>query len=73
MIFYIIIAILFGFLLGYCMGKRQGRETGYREAQAMVPLQLRQRSLETGNCALCETNWTKAAKCEIFSKDLNTL
>lgn len=73
MIFYIIIGSLFTFLLGYCMGKRQGWKSGYREAEVLMPLKLRQASLEAGKCVICDENWTKASQCEIFSRDGDTL
>lgn len=73
MIFYIIIGSLFAFLLGYCMGKQQGWKSGYREAEVLMPLKLRQDSLEAGKCVICDENWVKASQCEIFSRDVDTL
>lgn len=43
------------FLIGFILGKRAGRKQGYREGLTSAPLQLRERSLDQGRCALCQS------------------
>ncbi len=64
MMVYIGLSMLVAFLLGYVWGKRQGRAAGYLEAEAVVPLDLRQQSLEQGQCVLCEEYWLKTRTAE---------
>ena len=64
MMVYIGLGMLVAFLLGYIWGKRQGRAAGYLEAEAVVPLDLRQQSLVQGQCVLCEEYWLKAGTDE---------
>ncbi|HWR07346.1 hypothetical protein [Sporomusa sp.] len=64
MIVYIVLSMLFAFLLGYIWGKRRGWETGYLEAEAVVPLNLRQQSLEQGKCVICEEYWLQTMTAE---------
>ncbi|QDR80614.1 hypothetical protein [Sporomusa termitida] len=59
MMIYIVLSMLFAFLAGYILGKRRGWATGYLEAEAVVPLNLRQQSLEQGQCVICEEYWLK--------------
>lgn len=59
MIIYITVSMLLAFLVGYIWGKRRGRAAGYLEAEAAVPLTLRQQSLEQGQCVLCQEYWLK--------------
>jgi hypothetical protein len=47
------IVLLIVFFAGYRLGKRQGWKTGFAEAEAMVPLRLREESYELGKCSLC--------------------
>ncbi len=73
MIFCITVTSLLAFLVGYSIGKRQGREAGYREAESVMPLKLRQQSLEAGKCIICDEFWAKTSNYEISCRDLNTL
>lgn len=73
MILYIIVGIVTAFLLGYIVGKHYGWEKGYIEAEAIVPLELRQQSLEKGKCLICAGSWGKERNYENFSRDLDTL
>lgn len=67
------LGICVSFLLGYILGKRNGWQEGYREAEAIVPLDIRQQSLEKGKCIICDENWIKTASFENSSRDLDTL
>lgn len=68
-----VIFILVAFLLGYIAGKQHGRKKGYKEAAAVVPLELRLQSLEKGKCIICASSWEKSRIYENFSRDLDTL
>jgi hypothetical protein len=70
---YIALGIMFSFLLGYILGKRQGWATGCSETEAVMPLKLRQQSLEHGKCVICEEYWIKMTIDEKNSRDLETL
>ncbi|BBB93090.1 MAG TPA: hypothetical protein PKA28_01350 [Methylomusa anaerophila] len=50
----LIIAVIAAFLLGYIAGKYQGRVIGRKEAAAELPLLMRQKSLESGRCLICQ-------------------
>lgn len=41
------------FLLGYGIGRRIGKGEGYRQGQALIPLELRRLALENGRCPTC--------------------
>lgn len=43
------------FLIGYILGKRKGEKLGYIQGKAELPLQLRQKSFESGYCVLCKS------------------
>jgi hypothetical protein len=73
MVIYLTIVILMAFLAGYVIGKRYGWEKGYNKAQAVVPLEMRQQSLEHGKCIICDGLWAEARKCEIYRRELDTL
>jgi hypothetical protein len=47
--------LLISFIAGYGLGKRNGWKNGFAEAEAAVPLRLRQESYELGKCILCQT------------------
>ncbi|MDF2500704.1 MAG: hypothetical protein K0Q77_1418 [Anaerosporomusa subterranea] len=46
--------LFIAFIAGYGLGKRNGWKNGFAEAEAMVPLRLRQESCELGKCVLCQ-------------------
>ena len=48
-----LILLIAAFLFGYLLGKRLGHESGLEEGKALIPLLMRQQSLEQGYCALC--------------------
>ncbi len=73
MITYAIIGILIAFLVGYITGKRQGLAAGYRDAEATLPLKIRQQSLEQGKCIICEDFLIRTTKSENFSREMDTL
>lgn len=73
MILYSIIAILAAFLSGYIIGKRYGWQMGYKEAEAAMPLKIRQQSLEAGKCTICQGLWLKVGDYDKLSRDLDTL
>lgn len=43
------------FAAGYGLGSRTGRKNGFAEAEAIIPLRLRQESYEYGYCIFCQT------------------
>jgi hypothetical protein len=61
------------FLLGYIIGKHQGWKKGYKQAEVVIPLEMRQQSLENGRCIICAELWANTRKCEIYSRELDTL
>ncbi|MBP2635917.1 MAG: hypothetical protein H6Q72_1824 [Firmicutes bacterium] len=73
MVTYLTIVILVAFLAGYVLGKHCGWHKGYNKAQAVVPLEMRQQSLEQGRCVICEGLWTETRKCENYRRELDTL
>lgn len=73
MVTYLAIVIVVAFLAGYVSGKRYGWQKGYNKAQAVVPLEMRQQSLEQGRCIICEGLWTETRKCENYRRELDTL
>lgn len=73
MITYTIIGILIAFLAGYIAGKHQGFAAGYRDAEATLPLKIRQQSLEQGKCVICDDFWIRTTKSENFSREMDTL
>lgn len=48
-----IISTIFCLLCGYIWGKAVGNKSGEQATKAMIPLLLRQESLEKGYCVLC--------------------
>ncbi|MEN6567950.1 MAG: hypothetical protein ABFC57_16830 [Veillonellales bacterium] len=48
------IIIVAALLIGYILGKHYGYQQGNREGQVSMGLLLRQKSLEQGQCALCQ-------------------
>lgn len=53
MLEWLLLLIIFG--VGYYAGERNGWKHGFAEAEAMLPLRLRQESYELGQCILCQT------------------
>ncbi|WP_425060970.1 hypothetical protein SCACP_17360 [Sporomusa carbonis] len=72
-ILFIVISVLLVFLLGYVIGKRQGWAAGCQETEAVMPLKIRQQSLEEGKCIICSEHWTKMFNYEKISRDLDIL
>lgn len=73
MITYSIVVSLIIFLAGYIIGKHRGRKTGYNEAVAIMPLELRRQSLENGSCIICGELWLDTTKYEISGREWDTL
>lgn len=59
----VLIALLLVFAAGYELGKRKGWKIGFTEAEALIPLRLRQESLESGVCSLCRSEPAAASDC----------
>lgn len=49
----IVILILSTLLLGYLWGKHNGQIEGFKRGSVLLPLLLREQSLEQGYCVLC--------------------
>ena len=73
MTIWMLIGLVFVFLVGYIIGKHQGWAEGSKAAEATVPLQIRERSLEEGKCLICSETWSNLAKYEKVSRDLDNL
>ena len=73
MVVYTAVLVIGAFLLGYLIGKKHGWSAGYQAAEVVVPLIMRQQSLETGKCNICDALWINTPNCESFSRDLDTL
>ncbi|SDD43206.1 hypothetical protein [Sporomusa acidovorans] len=73
MMIFIMLGICIVFLIGYILGKRHGWKEGYREAESIVPLAIRQQSLAKGKCMICDENWIETATFENSNRDLDIL
>lgn len=56
------------FAAGYGLGRRKGWESGFAEAEATIPLRLRQESYEYGHCIFCQEKPAETACEDILPK-----
>lgn len=69
----ILLCLILGFLvflLGYTIGRRVGKKEGFIEGQVIIPMELKQKLMESTICPLCHQELNRGEICDkILQKD----
>ncbi|WP_408956066.1 hypothetical protein [Natroniella sp. ANB-PHB2] len=53
MLYQTLLSILISFMIGFFIGKAKGKKEGVRQSMLITPLLVRKKSLEEGECLIC--------------------